>query len=129
MLASVDYIDFLGDMVKVVDDNNQGKLSDDSLPIEGSQLRGLDEKYAESFREFFWYQYLFLDGYCGGSCRFKQEELEKTALGGSGRKPYLPSFLSEKDLDRQKKVVRSAALSLALMSRSDCRHCTKKVGR
>ncbi|EGO58329.1 hypothetical protein NEUTE1DRAFT_101196 [Neurospora tetrasperma FGSC 2508] len=64
MLASVDYIDFLGDMVKVVD-NNQGQLSDDKLPIEGSQVRGLNEKYAANFREFFWYQYLFLDGYCG----------------------------------------------------------------
>ncbi|EAA28746.3 hypothetical protein GE21DRAFT_4974 [Neurospora crassa] len=68
MLSSVDYIDFLGDMLRVVDDNDQGKLSlsDDNLPIEGSRVRGLDEKYAESFREFFWYQYLFLDGYCGG---------------------------------------------------------------
>ncbi|KAL0472922.1 hypothetical protein QR685DRAFT_569057 [Neurospora intermedia] len=66
MLSTVDYINFLGDMLRVVDDNNdQGKLSDDDLPIEGSRVRGLDEKYAESFREFFWYQYLFLDGYCG----------------------------------------------------------------
>ncbi|KAK3341044.1 hypothetical protein B0H65DRAFT_279875 [Neurospora tetraspora] len=117
MLASEDYRGFLVDMLRT-NDNHQ--LSDDSLPIEGSQMRGLDEKYAEAFREFFWYQHLFLDGYCVGPCRFKLE-LEKA----TSQKPYLPSLYNEKDLCREKREVRSAALTLSLMSHSDCHHMKK----
>ncbi|WPJ63340.1 hypothetical protein SMAC4_13638 [Sordaria macrospora] len=122
VLSSGVYTQFFVDMLRTNNDHHQFELSDHSLPIKDSHMRGLNDKHADAFREFFWYQYLFSEGYCVGPCRFKQE------LGGEDRQTqYIPAPYDGKDLPRKMEEVRSAALTLSLVSHSDCPQ-RKKVG-
>lgn len=122
LLSSESYLDFFVAMLKTNNDHHQFELSDHSLPIEGRHMKGLDEKYAEAFREFFWYQYIFNEGYCGGPCVFKHQLRE-----GDKHKQYTPPPYEGKDIPRKIEDVRSAALTLSLTPHPDCRQ-SKNVG-
>lgn len=129
MLSTEDYIAFFADLLRTfrANDNNHQQLSDNSLPIEGSRMRDLPEKHAEAFREFFWYQHLFSDGFCDGPCRFRRDLTRAKKPEGSGKKLDLSIAYDEKDILAEMREVRDAALTLSLLSHSDCQQ-TEKVG-
>ncbi|KAK3399170.1 hypothetical protein B0T20DRAFT_468891 [Sordaria brevicollis] len=53
VLSTEDYIDFFGDLLRTFAANHNGReMSDQDLPLQGNQVRGLPEKYTEAFHTF-----------------------------------------------------------------------------